>query len=467
MVDPVRGSDPEPGFSGNFHKGWWDEAGQRYWATWAASYTSTVVPTQISVRTLNDNLTTSNFKQISLQGISAKRVYGGCVAVPASFQAAYAAGPFACGFGGSTSLVAQGGGASMGDTMYFFGDPDGYTNRQTLRPGTFKTAMDFSPGVGTLSDWYANKVVGDFDRGRRIPSTPPLRNFADYVASTQPLTLSGTVNTSGNIVTWVSESFSRQFDTCPLAAWPKVGRCWWIGLDNKFIINNVPYTVAAYIDATHVRLTTAPPPQTGATFTSPSPFDATPFFSPSQLPGAFYVGVAPDGFERMTTVDAGQGACWFSRGTKTGLISLWANGAGDVAYADALIGATATQFVLRVFGYPTLGAGVTGATKSWKVYPDAQIDITSMLPLGIPGGTLVNSWGSGSAGISCDEDTGDIWIRANKAGEGRPGFTNYDFIYQLRCAACAALPPAPVMPLAASVLAFWALGGVLGRRRVA
>jgi hypothetical protein len=342
--------------------------------------------------------------------------------------------------------------------MYLFGDPAGYANGQQIPSGSFKTAMDYSRGTLMDDDWYRRGEVTNGDRAPRL--THP-RNFVDYASNSQPLTLSGTVNTSGSTVTLVKEALGRDFSTCPIAAWPKSGTCWWVGLTGKFTINDVAYTVTAYRSPTQVTVTPSPGTQTAVAFTSPSPFDATPLFEPSALPGAQWLSPAPDGKGRWTMVDAAAGGCWFSRGVKTGFLLYATLGAGDVAYANGFIASTKAAHELHVYSQARLGEGVSGATPPWKVHPDAMYDLTDRLPLGPHGALQSGAYGASPGAITCDDETGDVWIRASKAGESRPGPTNYDRLYLFKCPACAPQPKFP-LPLA-SVLAVFAASRLMRR----
>jgi hypothetical protein len=127
-------------------------------------------PTRIYTRTVNDNGTFSNFHgPVSLANINAKRVYGGCAKTPASFVTLYGFLPFMCGWGGYTSLVAQGGGASMGLNAYAIPDISGYANNATIPGGSFQILADHVQGT-FVGDWYSTggqaPTVGD--RGARV-----------------------------------------------------------------------------------------------------------------------------------------------------------------------------------------------------------------------------------------------------------------------------------------------------------
>lgn len=158
----------------NNHIGlWWEENQSRLWSTSAEDYTAVVNQVAIYTRTLNDNGTVANIRgPVGLQGLNAKRVYGGAQPVPAWFQAQYGVGPYAVGWGGYTSLLAQGGGASLGPTMYFIPDPAGYSPNTEIPSGSYRKAMDCYTG-----DRGSRVTIplNYFDGGdpRMNPSTPP------------------------------------------------------------------------------------------------------------------------------------------------------------------------------------------------------------------------------------------------------------------------------------------------------
>ncbi len=151
---------------------WMEQAKARLWTVGAQSYTVTHFPTQIYTRTLNDDGTISNLHgPVSLRGIPAKRVFGGAQAVPTWFQQQYGVGPYIVGWGGGTSLILQGGNASIGPTMYGMPDPADSANGATVRA---KTIADFA-----TADRYRGARVtlplNYLDGGdpRPNPPTPP------------------------------------------------------------------------------------------------------------------------------------------------------------------------------------------------------------------------------------------------------------------------------------------------------
>lgn len=151
----------------NSHNGiWYEQAKNRLWVTSAEDYTTVNHPAKITLITLGTNGSVSVQKQIFLN-VPAKRVYGGCNAVPAALVGQLG-GPYVCGWGGYTSLVAQGGGASMGPTMYAIPDPDTVGNGATVPA---RTILDTSSSRGVRK----TLPINFFDGGdaRQNPSSRP------------------------------------------------------------------------------------------------------------------------------------------------------------------------------------------------------------------------------------------------------------------------------------------------------
>jgi hypothetical protein len=158
---------------------WWDSAASRLWTVDAIDYNATFRQVQIRTRTLNADGTVSDVRgPIGLNGIPDKRVYGGVQPVPTWFQSQYGVGPYAVGFGGYTSLMAQAGAASVGPTLYAIPELTGFANNTEIPQNSFKTLMDCASGtVGT--DWYLNSKAtapSSFDRGIRVT---PVTNYFD------------------------------------------------------------------------------------------------------------------------------------------------------------------------------------------------------------------------------------------------------------------------------------------------
>jgi hypothetical protein len=147
---------------------WWEEAFKRLWTVTAIDYTNVASQVQVYTRSLNQDGTVSNLHgPVGLSGIPAKRVFGGAQPVPAWFQAQYGTGPYAVGWGGYTSLVAQGGVASLGPTMYTMPDPSRYGSNTEVTAQAFKILMDYSSG-SVATDWYGRGRPTTFDRGSRL-----------------------------------------------------------------------------------------------------------------------------------------------------------------------------------------------------------------------------------------------------------------------------------------------------------
>ncbi|MFN8390133.1 MAG: Ig-like domain-containing protein [Bdellovibrionota bacterium] len=149
---------------------WWEASTSRLWTATSQDYTVTNYPVQLFTRKLNDNGSVSDVHgPVGLQGVPAKRLYGGVQAVPQWFQQQYNVAPYIAGWGGYTSLVMQGGGASMGPTMYSLPDISAYANNSSIPDTNFKTIMD--SGGAPAQDWYPLGNPSAYDRGTRL-TTP-------------------------------------------------------------------------------------------------------------------------------------------------------------------------------------------------------------------------------------------------------------------------------------------------------
>lgn len=162
----------------------YDEDTARLWTTTSRNYTNgtSLWPTQISSRTLNDDLTVSNLRSIVLDQIPSRRVFGGMVPVPSWFQARYGVATNAVGWGGDTSTIfAAVGNASIGPTMYVMPDPIGYALGEVIPKGVYRVALDYSPANlhrGTRITTPINYMDGGCDarpgNSTTPPTTPPL-----------------------------------------------------------------------------------------------------------------------------------------------------------------------------------------------------------------------------------------------------------------------------------------------------
>jgi len=175
ITSPTRSWQGIGGLS-DFNAFWWDETGQKLWTTASQDYTNVYRQAQIYTRTLNDDGSISNIRgPVGLQGIGQKRIYGGVQPVPSWFQSRYGVGPYVVGWGGYTSLTAQGGVASLGPTMYAIPDPATYPVNTEIPSSAFRVIMDNSSGA-TNGDWYSSPGSNvNWDRGSRV--TIPLNYF--------------------------------------------------------------------------------------------------------------------------------------------------------------------------------------------------------------------------------------------------------------------------------------------------
>lgn len=146
----------------------WDQASGRLFTLEAVDYTTSVVPVQIRSHVLGAaGAVTGSVGPRGVQGVNAKRAFGGVLRIPADLQASLG-GTWLVTGGGYTSLMAQGGGASMGLTAYAIGDPlvgSGDLAKRTL--------AEFP----VVADWYAQGQPTIGDRGRRV--TRPVNYYDD------------------------------------------------------------------------------------------------------------------------------------------------------------------------------------------------------------------------------------------------------------------------------------------------
>jgi hypothetical protein len=176
-VDPWGGQCGGCGQRDNFTGWWYEPATGRLFSTTTVDYTASFMPVALYTRTLNNDGTVGNVHgpigfNDGYADIGNKRVYGGCQPVPQWFQNAYGTPAYGCGFGGYTSLMAQGAVASLGPTMYLLNDPATYGNGGTA---IVKTGADASSGTLNATDWYAAGAPTTFDRGRRV--TNPINYY--------------------------------------------------------------------------------------------------------------------------------------------------------------------------------------------------------------------------------------------------------------------------------------------------
>jgi hypothetical protein len=218
----------------NFSGLWWEASKNRLWVTSAEDYTTTNHPAKVTLIQLGTGGSATVIKQFFLN-VPAKRVYGGCNAVPPSL-AAQLGGPYVCGWGGYTSLVAQGGGASIGPTMYAIPDPDTVAVGSTVQA---RTILDFSSTRGVRQ----TSPVNYFDGGdtRQNPSTrptvPPVSSAAWLSPNSQGLGWMVWGDSYYNTGVWVGDSFLSIASLCGVqgatttrvgtTTIPGTGACWY------------------------------------------------------------------------------------------------------------------------------------------------------------------------------------------------------------------------------------------------
>lgn len=203
----------------DFNGIWYEQAKNRLWLTSAQDYTATNHPAKVTLIALGANGNVSVVKQFFLN-VPAKRVYGGCAAVPASLVAQLG-GPYVCGWGGYTSLVNNGGNASIGPTMYALPDPDTIAGGATV---SVRTVLDAAP-----SNQYRGVrktiPINYFDGGDPR-ANPPTRPTSPPVSSAQWLS----PNSDGlgwmvwgdsyyNTGVWIGTTYAAVASLCQGACW--------------------------------------------------------------------------------------------------------------------------------------------------------------------------------------------------------------------------------------------------------
>lgn len=148
---------------------WYEQATSRLFVTGSTDYTVEIVPAWVKTMTLNSNGTISSVHTINIGNVPQKRMYGGCRKIPTKWQAQFQ-GTYVCGWGGYTSLVLQGGVASIGPTLYAIPDP------ATVTEGATITAVPLLDASGAANRGYRQTLpLNYYDGGdpRPNPSTPP------------------------------------------------------------------------------------------------------------------------------------------------------------------------------------------------------------------------------------------------------------------------------------------------------
>ncbi len=160
---------------------WWDEANQRLITTVTLDYPQAGIPANeerlISVCTLNgDGTVTPGSQLVKLQNIGQRAVTGGLRRIPAWFAAANGTGPYLAGFGGYTSLIAQGLVPSLGPFFAAIPDPAPYASAAEIPASLINVLADCRSGSLAGADWYAAGHPATFDRG---VGSGPVTNYYD------------------------------------------------------------------------------------------------------------------------------------------------------------------------------------------------------------------------------------------------------------------------------------------------
>lgn len=144
----------------------WDEDNGVLWETSGWDYPDDEYePSKaISTRVLNSNGTISSYKgRIGLQGITARRMTGGMVKIPAWFQSQYSVPAYAVGFGGYCSRMSVGP-VSLGLSLYAIPSLNGYSNNTDIPSNTYKVLADHQTGATVDDTGYPTTK----DRGIRF-----------------------------------------------------------------------------------------------------------------------------------------------------------------------------------------------------------------------------------------------------------------------------------------------------------
>ncbi|MCC7045062.1 MAG: hypothetical protein IT183_14450 [Acidobacteria bacterium] len=174
----------------------------------------------MSLVQLNDDGTSTLLKRFFL-AVPQKRVYGGCQAVPASLVARLG-GPYVCGWGGYTSLVMQGGNASIGPTMYAIPDPDTIADGATSVPvRVVLDAANAQTNRGVRKTIPQNYFDGGDPRANppTRPTSPPQSSGQWLSPNAQGLGWMVWGDSYYNTGVWIGETFAAVASLCKGACW--------------------------------------------------------------------------------------------------------------------------------------------------------------------------------------------------------------------------------------------------------
>ncbi|MCC7044036.1 MAG: hypothetical protein IT183_09240 [Acidobacteria bacterium] len=201
-------------FLNGFHGIWFEQAKNRLWITSAEDYTATNHPARVTIVSLGSGGSATVIKQFFLDK-PAKRVYGGCQAVPASLVSQLG-GPYVCGWGGYTSLVMQGGNASIGPTMYAIPDPDTVANGATVSARTILDAATAQSNRGVRLTKPLNYFDGGDPRNNppTRPTAPPSSTASWLSPNAQGLGWMVWGDSYYNTGVWIGETFAAVASLC-------------------------------------------------------------------------------------------------------------------------------------------------------------------------------------------------------------------------------------------------------------
>jgi glucose/arabinose dehydrogenase len=200
----------------NFNAIWFEQSKNRLWLTSAQDYTDVNHPAKITLITLGTNGVATATKTFYLD-VPAKRVYGGCNAVPAALVSQLG-GPYVCGWGGYTSLVNQGGGASIGPTMYAIADPDTVSNGGTLPARTILDAFGSRGVRRTIPINYFDGGDPRQNPGSR-PTAPPVSTAQWLSPNSEGLGWMVWGDSYYNTGVWIGTTYAAVASLCKGACW--------------------------------------------------------------------------------------------------------------------------------------------------------------------------------------------------------------------------------------------------------
>jgi hypothetical protein len=164
---PIVGAGDQYGY-------WWEDQGDengRLWTTHCTDYPDdkgTKNTQCLAIRKLNADGTVGNVKgEYGFAGVGQRAIYGGVQPIPKWFRDKYdISQPYAVGWGGYTSRMAQGLTPSLGLMALAIPDVTTYPDNSVIPIKDFKIMADHRSGTAGR-DWYFSKKPSTFDRGQR------------------------------------------------------------------------------------------------------------------------------------------------------------------------------------------------------------------------------------------------------------------------------------------------------------